>query len=74
MMATTNNESIISYEESLANFGASYTATQESVKSQGTMIALMQSQMQAMQQYCLALQQQPPSAPQYQQQPHRQRR
>jgi hypothetical protein len=60
MMAANNNNSVVSYGESLANFGAAYTTTQESVKTQGTMIASMQSQLQAMQQYCMALQQQPP--------------
>jgi hypothetical protein len=36
------------------------TATQESVKSQGTMIASMQGQFEAMQQYCMVLGKQPP--------------
>ncbi len=43
-----------------ANFGAVYAATQELVKSQGMTIVLLQGQMQAMQQYCMALGQQPP--------------
>lgn len=67
MMVTNNDESVLSYEESLANFGASYAATQESVKSHDTTITMMQSQLQAMQQYCMNLQQQPPPPSQYQQ-------
>jgi hypothetical protein len=57
MMATADDESVISYEESLANFGAAYATTQESVKSQVLMIATLQGQMQSMQQYCMNLQQ-----------------
>jgi hypothetical protein len=62
MVAVNNGDSVVSYGELLANFGAAYAATQESVKSQGTRIASMQGQMQAMQQYCMALGQQPPNA------------
>jgi hypothetical protein len=53
MIAANDDESVISYEESLANFGAAYAATQESVKSQASTIATLQSQMQLMQQYCM---------------------
>ncbi len=59
MATVNNNNSIASYGESIANFGAVYAATHELVKSQGTTIASMQGQMQAMQQYCIALEQQP---------------
>jgi hypothetical protein len=61
-MAIFNNDngSTISYGKSIANFGAAYAATQESVKMQGSTIVLLQSQVNAMQQYCMALQQQPP--------------
>jgi hypothetical protein len=55
---TNNNNSIISYGETISNFGAAYAATQQSVKLQGTSIALMQNQLNAMSQYCMALQQQ----------------
>jgi hypothetical protein len=62
-MAVVNNDDfVILYGESIANFGAAYAATQESVKTQGSMITAMQGQLQAMQQYCMALQQQPPPA------------
>jgi hypothetical protein len=40
------------------NFGAAYATTQESVKLQGTTIASVQSQLNTMSQYCMALQQQ----------------
>jgi hypothetical protein len=55
-----DNNSVASYGEWIANFGAVYATRQESVKSQGATIALMQGQMQAMQQYCMVLGQQPP--------------
>ncbi len=43
-LATTNdNNSVVSYGESIMNFGAAYAATQESVKFQGTTIRLMQN-------------------------------
>jgi hypothetical protein len=53
-----DDASATSYSESIANFGAAYAATQESVKTQGTTIASLQSQLGAMQQYCMAVQQQ----------------
>jgi hypothetical protein len=43
MAATNNNDSIVSYGKSIANFGAACTTTQESFKLQGMTIALMQS-------------------------------
>jgi hypothetical protein len=55
-MATADDESVISYEESLANFGAAYAATQDSVKSQASTIVTLQGQMQSMQQYCMNMQ------------------
>ena len=62
-MATVNNDTTVElFEESIANFGAAYAATQELVKTQGTTIASMQTQLQAMYQYCMGLQQQPPPA------------
>jgi hypothetical protein len=60
-MATVNDDdSIVLYGELIVNFGAAYATTQEWVQSQGTTIALMQGQIQAMQQYCMALGQQTP--------------
>jgi hypothetical protein len=60
MVAVNNEDTVASYGESIANFGAAYAATQESVKTQGTTIVALQTQLQAMQQYCMGLQQQPP--------------
>ncbi len=60
MAAVNNDDSVISYGESIANFKAVYAAMQELMKSQGTVIASMQGQLQVMQQYCMALGQQPP--------------
>ncbi len=49
-MANVNDDnSALLYGESIANFGAAYTTMQELLKSQGTMIASMQGQMQAIQ-------------------------
>ena len=76
-MMAADDESVISYEESLANFGAAYAATQESVKSQASTIATLQTQMQSMQQYCMNLQQmqlQPPMQSAYPRQQQRDRR
>jgi hypothetical protein len=60
MAAVNNDDTVALYSESIANFGAAYAATQELLKTQGTTIALMQTQLQAMHQYCMGLQQQPP--------------
>jgi hypothetical protein len=58
MAATNDNDFVVSYGDSIGNFGAAYTVNQESAKSQGTTIVSMQSQLNAMTQYCMALQQQ----------------
>ena len=56
-MAVVNDDDTVAlFEESIANFGAAYATTQESVKIQGTTIASMQTQLQAMHQYCMGLQ------------------
>ena len=60
MAAMDDNASIASYSESLANFGAAYTATQESMKAQATTMATMQGQLMNIQQFCMAVGQQPP--------------
>ncbi len=61
-MAAINDDdtSIALYGKSITNFGATYAATQESTKSQGLTIVSLQGQVNAMQQYCMSLQQQPP--------------
>jgi hypothetical protein len=51
MAATNDNNTVVTYGKTISNFGATYTATQESVKLQGTTIAAMQSQLNAMSQY-----------------------
>jgi hypothetical protein len=58
--AVNNNDSAVLYGELIGNFGADYATTQESVKSQGMPIVLMQGQLQVMQQYCMVLGHQPP--------------
>jgi hypothetical protein len=71
-MATVNKDkSVTSYSKLIANFGAVYATTQESVKTQGLMIVAMQGQLNTMTQYCMALQQQaPPTIYTPQQQQH----
>jgi hypothetical protein len=61
-MAAINDKdaSVALYGESITNFGATYAATQESAKSQGSTIVTLQGQVDTMQQYCMSLQQQPP--------------
>jgi hypothetical protein len=57
-MATyNNNNSVVSYGESITNFGAGYAATHKSVKSHSLMIVSNQGQLWAMK-LCMALQQQ----------------
>jgi len=60
MFAMDDNASIALYSESLANFSAAYAATQESMKSQATTMAAMQGQLTNIQQFCMAVSQQPP--------------
>jgi hypothetical protein len=68
--------SIALYGESLANFGTTYAATQETAKSQANSLAAIQAQLARLQQFCMAVrQQQPPPnniyyAPQQQQHCH----
>jgi hypothetical protein len=61
MVAMDNNgSSIASYGESLANFGAAYAATQETVKSQADSLSAIQAQLAGLQQFCMAVKQQQP--------------
>jgi len=73
-----DDTSIALYGESLANFGATYAAMQESMKSQATTMAAMQGQLANIQQFCMAVNQQPPpniyAPPQQQQHNNRRRR
>ncbi len=74
MAVVNDNDTVVLYGELIANFGTVYAATHESVKSHSSTIALMQCQLRAMQQFCMALQQSnpPPTtyAPQQQQRGH----
>jgi hypothetical protein len=65
MAAVNNYNSVVSYGKLITNFGAVYAAMHESVKAHSLTIALMQGQLQAMQQFCMALQQQQPPPPTY---------
>jgi len=60
MVAMDEDASIALYSESLANFDAAYTTTQESMKTQATTMAAMQGQLTNIQQFCMAVGQQPP--------------
>jgi hypothetical protein len=60
MAAMDDNASLALYNESLANFGAAYAATQESIKIQVTSLASMQGQPTNIQQFCMNVGQQPP--------------
>ncbi len=45
----------------MSNFGAAYTATQDSMKSLATSLTAMQGQLANIPQFCMAVGQQPPS-------------
>ena len=61
-MATVNDDtSIALYTETMTNFGAVYTATQDTMKSQAASLATMQVQLVYIQQFCMTAGQQPPS-------------
>ncbi len=60
-MAAMDNIALhVSYSKLLANFGAAYAATQETIKTQATSMAAMQGQLTNIQQFCMAVGQQPP--------------
>jgi hypothetical protein len=62
-MAAMDNDTLLAlYSESLANFGATYVATHELIKSLATSLAPMQGQLANIQQFCIAVGQQPPSS------------
>jgi hypothetical protein len=61
MTAMDNNGTGTLYGESIANFGAVYAATQEMMKGQATSLALIQDQLANLQQFCMAVGQQPPN-------------
>ncbi len=53
-----NNASVELYGNSIANFEATYAATQVSVRSHSLTIMSLEGQLNAMQQYCMTIQQQ----------------
>jgi hypothetical protein len=59
MAAMDDDALLASYSKSLANFGAVYTAMQESIKTQATSLASMQGQLTNIQQFCMNVSQQP---------------
>jgi hypothetical protein len=60
-MAAMDNDALhASYSELLPNFGAAYAAMQETIKTQATSMAAMQGQLANIQQFCMAVGQQPP--------------
>jgi hypothetical protein len=61
MAAVDNDASVAFYTETMSNFGAAYAATQETIKSQAASLATMQGQLANIQQFCMAVGQQPPS-------------
>jgi hypothetical protein len=61
MMAMDDDVTGASYGESIANFGTAYAATQETTKGQATSLALIQDQLANLQQFCIAVGQQPPN-------------
>ncbi len=58
--AMDNNALVALYGDLLANFGAGYAATQETMKSQADSLVTMQNQLANIQQFCMAIGQQPP--------------
>jgi hypothetical protein len=72
MTAMDKDAIVASNGKANANFGAAYAATQETMKSQATSLALIQGQLANLQQFCMAVSQQPPNniyAPAQQQRP-----
>jgi hypothetical protein len=61
MTAMDDDASVASYGDLLANFGAAFAATQETMKSQGNSLVAMQNQLANIQ-LCMNVGQQPPSS------------
>jgi hypothetical protein len=62
-MAVMDDDATIAlYGELLANFGAAFAAPQEAIKGQATSLAPIQGKLANLQQYCMAVSQQPPSS------------
>ncbi len=60
MAAMDDNALLVLYSKLLAYFGAAYAATQETIKTQAANMAAMQGQLTIIQQFCMAVSQQPP--------------
>jgi hypothetical protein len=60
--AMDNDASLALYGDLLANFGATYAATQGTMKSQADSLVTMQGQLANIQQFCMDVGQQPPSS------------
>jgi hypothetical protein len=60
MTAMDNDALVLSYGDLLVNFGATYAATQETMKSQADSLVAVQNQLAKIQQFCMAVGQQPP--------------
>jgi hypothetical protein len=61
MTAMDDNATGALYGKSIANFGAAHAATQEMMKGQATSLVLIQDQLANLQQFCMAVGQQPPN-------------
>ena len=61
MAVVDDDVSIAVYIKTLTNFSTAYATTQESIKSQASSLAMMQGQLVNIQQFCMAIGQQPPS-------------
>jgi hypothetical protein len=61
MTAMEDDVTVALYGKSIANFCAMYAATQEMMKGQATSLALIQDQLANLQQFCMAIGQQPPN-------------
>jgi hypothetical protein len=60
MAAMDNDASLVLYSKLLANFGAVYAPTQEMTTSQASILATMKGQLANIQQFLIAVNQQPP--------------
>jgi hypothetical protein len=61
MTAADINVLVALYGDLLVNFGATYAAMQETLKSQANSLVAIQNQLANIQQFCMAISQQPPS-------------
>jgi hypothetical protein len=62
MTAMDDDALVASYSDLLTNFGAVYTTTQETMKSQTDSLVTMQNQLANIKQFCMIISQQPPSS------------